>query len=73
MQWNFGVQQIIPVENEKQIVLKTVVVDQIQYAQEPISEETMETTCGVGIKLVNGIFNMVILDEIKFCFLFWCW
>jgi hypothetical protein len=38
LQWNLGVQQIIPVENEKQIVVKTVVVHQIQYAQEPISE-----------------------------------
>ena len=39
-----SVEQTISEENEKQIVVKTVVVDQIQYTPEPISEETMETT-----------------------------
>jgi len=50
----------------------------MEYTPEPIveeliSEETMETTCGVGTKLVNGICKIIIPDEIKFCFLFWCW
>jgi hypothetical protein len=68
-----SVEQTIAEENKKQIVVKTVVVDQIQYAPEPISKETMETTCGVGKKLVNGICKIIIPDETKFCFLFWCW
>ena len=42
-------------------------------AEETIAEETMETTCGVGIKLVNRICKIIIPDEIKFCFLFCCW
>jgi len=93
-----SVQQIIPVENKKQIVDEKLVVEQIQYtpetiaeetiaeetiaeetiaeetiAEETIAEETMETTCGVGTKLVNGICKIIIPDETKFCFLFWCW
>jgi hypothetical protein len=68
-----SVKQIISEENEKQIVVKTIVVDQIRYTPEPISEETMETTCGVGTKLVNGICKIIIPDDTKFCFLFWCW
>ena len=73
-----SVEQTISEENEKQIVVKTIVVDQIQYTPEPIveetiSEETMETTCGVGTKLVNGICKIIMPDETKFCFLFWCW
>jgi hypothetical protein len=39
-----SVEKTILEENEKLIVVKTVVVDQIQYTPEPISEETMETT-----------------------------
>jgi len=27
----------------------------MKYTPEPIAKETMETTCGVGTKLVNGI------------------
>ena len=42
-------------------------------AEETIAEETMETTCGVGTKLLNRICKIIILDETKFCFLFWCW
>ena len=68
--------------------VKTIVVDQIQYtpeliakepiakepiAKEPIAKEPMETTCGAGTKLVNGICKIIISDEKKFCFLFWCW
>ena len=73
-----SVEQNISEENEKQIVVKTVVVDQFQYTPEPIveeliSEEIMKTTCGVGTKLVNGICKIIIPDETKFCFLFWCW
>ena len=69
--------QIISEENEKQIVVKTIVVDQIQHTSETIveeliSKETMETTCGVGTKLINGICKIIIPDETKFCFLFWC-
>jgi hypothetical protein len=50
----------------------------MEYTPEPIveellSEETMGTTCGVGTKLVNGICKIIIPDETKFCFLFWCW
>jgi len=72
-----SVKQIISEENEKQIVVKTIVVDQIQHTSETIveeliSKETMETTCGVGTKLINGICKIIIPDETKFCFLFWC-
>ena len=68
-----NVEQTISEENEKQIVVKKVVVDKIQYTPEIISKETMETTCGVGTKLVNGICKIIIPDDTKFCFLFWCW
>jgi len=70
---SLSVKQIISEENEKQIVVKTIVVDQIQHTSEPIAEEIMETTCGVGTKLINGICKIIIPDETKFCFLFWCW
>ena len=45
----------------------------MEYTPEPIAEETMETKCGVGTKLVNGICKIIIPDETKFCFLCWCW
>ena len=45
----------------------------MKYTPEPIAKETMETTGGVGTKLLNGICKIIIPDEIKFCFLFWCW
>jgi len=45
----------------------------MKYTPEPIAKETMETTCGVGTKLLNGISKIIILDETKFCFLFWYW
>jgi len=70
--------QIISAENKKQIVDEKLIVEQIQYTPEPIFEETiveetMEITCGVGTELVNGICKIIISDETKFCFLFWCW
>ena len=45
----------------------------MEYTPEPIVEETMETTCGVGPKLVNRTCKIIMPDETKFCFLFWCW
>jgi hypothetical protein len=45
----------------------------MKYTPEPIAKETMETTCGVGTKLLNGICKIIIPDETTFCFLFWCW
>ena len=42
-----SVEQTITEENEKQIIVKTIVIDQIQYTPETISKETIETTCGV--------------------------
>jgi hypothetical protein len=68
------VEESIPVE--KQIVTEKSVIDQtqsIQYTPEPIAEETTESTCGIGTESVNGICKIIIPDEAKFCFLFWCW
>tara|TARA_B110000438_G_C15587810_1_gene552491 strand:- start:278 stop:430 length:153 start_codon:yes stop_codon:yes gene_type:complete len=45
----------------------------VEYMPESITEETMETTCGIGTKLVNEIYKIIIPDETKFCFLFWRW
>ena len=45
----------------------------MEYAPEPIVEETMEITYGVGTKLVNGSCKIIIPDETKSCFLFWYW
>jgi len=42
----------------------------MEYAPEPIVEETMETTCGVETKLLRGICKIIISNETKFCFLF---
>ena len=67
------IKEHILVETPKQLAVKTVVVDQIQYTPEPIVEEKIETTCGVGTKLVNGICKIIIPDEPESCFLFWCW
>ena len=72
---SLSVEQIILTENQKQIINEKLIVKQIplmEYTPELIVEETMETTCGVGTKLVNGICKIIIPDETKFCFLFWC-
>jgi len=45
----------------------------VEYVSEPIAGDTMETTCSVGTKLVNGICKIIISDETKSYFLFWCW
>jgi hypothetical protein len=42
----------------------------VEYISEPIIEETMETICGVGKKLVNRIYNIIMSNEPKFYFLF---
>jgi hypothetical protein len=76
-----SVEQTISKENQKQIINKKLIVEQIPLMEytpepivkEPIAEETMETICGVGTKLVNGICKIIIPDEPKSCFLFWCW
>jgi hypothetical protein len=73
---SLSVEQAISEENEKQIINEKLIVKQIplmEYTPEPIAEEPMETTCGVGTKLVNGICKIIIPDQTKFCFLFWCW
>ena len=70
-----SVQQTITEENQKQIINEKLIVEQIllvEYSAEPIVKEIMETTCGVGKKLVNRICKIIIPDESQFCFLFWC-
>ena len=61
-------QKIISAKNKKQIVDKKLVVEHIQYIPEPIAKQLVETTCGVGTELVNGICKIIIPDETKFCF-----
>jgi hypothetical protein len=70
-----SVEQTISEENKKQIINEKLIVEQIslvEYSAEPIVKEIMETTCGVGKKLVNGICKIIIPDESQFRFLFWC-
>ena len=68
------VEELIPLE--KQIVVEKSVIDQTQstqYTPEPMADEIIEPTCGIGTESVNGICKIIIPDESQFCFLFWCW
>ena len=69
------VEKLILVENQKQVVAEKSVIDQtqsIRYTPEPVSEELVEVTCGIGTKSLNGICKIIISDETKFYFLFRC-
>jgi hypothetical protein len=67
------IEESVPIETQKQISDEKLVTQPVGYTPEPVADEIVETTCGIGTKLVNGICKIIIPDEPKFCFLFWCW